>query len=169
MKSSKIILLIVGIFIALSSVVVADGQGQPPSKKDLEEMFGQAVSCIRRWQVCLDDKGKEIKCVEPKDTVCYKNDRNTMLINVHFDKSDFAKNVVISDGINFPEAVGLAEEIILLNGRGKLLKKVIDSSGEGNGGCLTHITEEYQYLSMDYSSKQCINATPGTIIVTWKH
>ena len=149
---------------ALSSTASAQDKSKAPFKKDLEEMFGQSVSCHRPYNVCLDGAGKAVKCLEPAGYTCFESERK-ILVQAKFDASGLAKTIKIYDGMNFYQTVRVAEEIIMLNGRGRFLKKVTD---KGEGECTDDFTEEYQYLSMRYYSKQCQGAMPGGVTITWK-
>ena len=144
--------------------VEKDTRNRAPSRNDLEQMFGQPVSCNHSFAVCFDKSGKEVECPEPKDVICFQSERK-IIIRVKFTTSNYAKTIQIFDGMAFWETVRAAEEIMMLNGRGRALKKA-DSSK--NGDCATNFTEEYEFLSINYFSQNCQNSVPGGVTITWK-
>jgi hypothetical protein len=161
---SKILLLVLFIIFSFSPIVSANCKDKAPSKVALEEMFGKAVSCNSRWTACTDKSGKQIECPEPEGFVCFENDRH-IKIKVEFDSSERAKRISIFDGMNFWETVQAATQIIMLNGRGKFLKKVEKS---GVGDCITERKEQYEYLTMDFYSRNCQGSMPGGVTLTWE-
>ncbi len=165
-RLSKILLFIFVVVIAFSPTAIADCKRKAPSKSDFEVMFGKAVSCNRRWSVCRDQSGKEIECPEPEGYVCFKN-TSKIKIKVEFNSSNYAKRILIDDPSNSWEAFRAAEQIVMINGRGKFLKRV-QKVPPPDAGCLHNFIEEYEDLSMEYYSIICQGSSPGGVIINWK-
>ena len=135
-----------------------------PSRTDLETLFGQPVNCRSADQVCRDDSGQPIKCPDPKGIVCFQNSRR-ILIQVKFSKRNRAETVIIYDGTRFFHTIRAAEEIIMIRGRGRSLKKADEQS---KLGCESNFIDEYEFLSMHFVSKNCQGSMPGGVTINWK-
>lgn len=162
---STLILLTLVLTTPFAVIESKDCKNKAPSRVELEEMFGKSVSCNdHRYDSCFDKSGKRIECPEPEGFVCYQNDRR-IKIAVKFNSSDYAKRISISDGMKFWETVSAANQIIMLKGRGKSLDKVEKSQPMA---CESNFIEKYEYLTMEYWSKNCQGSMPGGVTITWK-
>jgi hypothetical protein len=149
----------------LAQKLKSEKRYRAPSRSQLEEMFGQAVSCIPQYSICRDKSGKEVKCPEPEGVTCFQNNQK-IIIKVLFTVSNYAKTIEIYDGGVYWAAVRAAEEIIMLNGRGRTLKKPAEF--EKLASCNFNFTEEYEFLSMQFYGSGCQGSAPGGVTLMWK-
>ena len=158
---STITLFILALSFTFSQTVTADGKHKAPSRTQLEEMFGKPVDCDNPFlKGSISPKSKEQP--QTNGLVCFVNKRS-VVIKVEFNSSKRAKRISIFSDVG--QVFWSAVEILLLNGRGKLIKKV-DKLPEGD--CDSNFIEEYESLSMEYYSKGCQGSMPGSVIITWK-
>lgn len=142
----------------------SQAKNRAPSRSDIESLFGQAVDCeLPRGTECFDASGKKTECPKWEGYVCFKGNRR-IVIRVEFNSAGFAKRIISADGSDFPDANAAALQIIMLNGRGKLLKK----EQKPIVNCTFESTEEYEYLTIDYYTKNCQGSLPGGITIVWK-
>ncbi len=142
-----------------------NSKSKAPTRSEIEELFGKAVNCNEDFGKCFDKSGKEINCpVESKEIICFRDERRSS-IRAEFNKAGFAKKIILFNRSSSFQALRAAERIIMLNGRGRLLKKdkeltVMD--------CETSFTEDYEFLTMFLWGKGCQGLSPGGITITWK-
>lgn len=139
-------------------------KSRAPSRSDIEFMFGKAVACPPAVTDCFDSSGKKVECPKMDEYICFQNKRK-MLIHVEFNSSGFVKRIAVSNNTQFYAAVEAAKEIIMLSGRGKFLKKEQKGS---EFACASEFSEEYAYLTMYYSSQNCMSSMPGSVTIIWK-
>lgn len=136
-----------------------------PSRSDIESLFGQAVDCqLPRGTECFDNSDKKIECPKWEGFTCFQKTRE-ISIKVEFNSSEFAKTIQIYSGSQFYQAVEAAKQIIMLNGRGRIIKK---EQKDSKFYCTDEFSEEYEYLTMHYSSRNCASLMPGGVTITWK-
>ena len=158
---STITLFILVLAFIFSPTASADCKYKAPSKAELEGMFGKPVDCDNPFPDDLILR-KPIEQPQTKGLVCFINKRRN-IIKVEFDSSKRAKRISIftNDG----STDWAAAEILMLNGRGKLIKK---ADKLPLLGCESNFIEEYESLSMEFHSKNCQGSMPVSVIITWK-
>ena len=166
MKAIFLIIILAFVFVfnqASTAQSKSKTKSIPPSQSNLEEMFGQPVSCNPDSATCFDLKsGNKITCPFTVGFTCFKNEQRVM-IRVQFNEEKYAKKIVIFDA-NSWAAVQAGNQIVMLNGRGRMLKK----GDRFSGSCDSDFTNEYEYLTMRYESKNCQGSHPGGVTITWK-
>ncbi len=143
----------------------SQAKNRAPSRSDIESLFGQTIDCrLPRGTQCFDASGEKTECPKWEGYVCFKSNRRT-IIRVEFNSAGFAKRIINGDGADFYEANSAAIQIIMLNGRGRLLKREQKTSP---GSCAAEAAEEYEYLTMNLYSKSCLGSIPGGVTIIWK-
>lgn len=123
MKKLNFVFFVLFLVSLFAPTVKADCKVKPPTRPQLEKLYGQPVKCNPAGAICLDKENKRIDCPKDSETMACFNIREGV-IKAEFDASGKVKVLSIFDGCNYNRAVEIATQLAPAEQRGKFLKKV---------------------------------------------